>query len=491
LLAATFLLPAFLANGQHNCNAPGSSIRRNACLPAFQHTPVINTDISYQTLPFVFDGMLEGTEETHPRADTIYTYSTTNGNRRESFTYDALQQCLTELVQKWQGTQWENMFQTTYTYDANGNCLTEVLKEWQNNAWVNNKMTTNAYDPNGNNLTSKEQEWLISAWVNVALTTQSFDGSGNVISTIYSEWVNNAWENQSKTTYTYNAGGDPVQVLYQKWQANDWENYFLMSITYDGSGNIVAEVLKSWQSNSWINYIMMSMTYDGSGNMLTQLQQMWQTNVWEYKYLITFTYDANGNCLTEILKEWQGGGWVNNAHITNTYDSNSNLLNRVEEEYINNAWVNSTKLEYLYQPEKITANSYEWNGVMWSPYDAIINVTYMGYDLGGGQNAYSVEVIYSEFLGVEEHAAASISAMTLYPNPAAGLVSLRINTSLQGNCTLTLFDLSGRIIRVLFEGKSDQVENLTFDAGGLPPGMYLLELKSAGLIDRQKLSVIQ
>jgi len=325
--------------------------------------------------------------------------------------------------------------------------------------------------------------------VNVSLTTQVFDGSGNITSSIHSEWVSNAWEFHSKSSYTYNTGGDPVQMLYQVWQPSAWVNLLLLNFTYDGSGNNVTQVAQVWQSNSWINMLMISMTYDSSGNMLTQLQQVWQNNVWQNSTLITCTYDASGNCLIELLQEFQGSAWENYILTSFAYDSNSNLLSRIVQEFVNNAWVNWSRLEYLYQPGKITGNSYEWDGVMWSPIDALLEVTYMGDDLGGGHDAYCVEVIYSEIICQEENATASASVMVLYPNPATGRVSLSVNASLQDNLTLTLFDLSGRIIRVLFEGKADQAENLTFDAGDLPQGMYVVEVKSTLWCDRQKLII--
>ena len=99
---------------------------------------------------------------------------------------------LTVLGEQWQTNAWVNYKRDTYTYDANGNMLTELEEYWQG-SWVNSERWTYTYDANGNMLTRLDEQWQTNAWVNYYRWTYTYDANGNSITGKSEEWQGN-WQ---------------------------------------------------------------------------------------------------------------------------------------------------------------------------------------------------------------------------------------------------------------------------------------------------------
>lgn len=67
----------------------------------------------------------------------------------------------------------------------------------------------------------------------------------------------------------------------------------------------------------------------------------------------------------------------------------------------------------------------------------------------------------------------------VYPNPSTGPATLEIKTPLTENCTVRIFDMSGRFIALLHEGELLRgTHELSFDLLTEPSGMYLIQFSS-------------
>lgn len=84
------------------------------------------------------------------------------------------------------------------------------------------------------------------------------------------------------------------------------------------------------------------------------------------------------------------------------------------------------------------------------------------------------------------------SITDVYPNPASGLITIAFTLSDQADVTLQLFDMMGRhsatIAHEFFENK---INELTWDAGGLPPGIYFLKMQAGDESITKRITVIR
>ena len=68
------------------------------------------------------------------------------------------------------------------------------------------------------------------------------------------------------------------------------------------------------------------------------------------------------------------------------------------------------------------------------------------------------------------------SAISIAPNPANGLVTVRLTEKKEIVEGITLYSLSGQMLR---DWSGNGTDTLQVDTGSLPPGMYLLHVHSS------------
>ncbi len=119
---------------------------------------------------------------------------------------------------------------------------------------------------------------------------------------------------------------------------------------------------------------------------------------------------------------------------------------------------------------------YSNNGVVWicgtfgntgSAYRAFIAELYnpLGIEIGIEENGN----------GIGSNTLENI----LYPNPVMDLTNLKVELSSDTEVEMSLFDLQGKLVSILFNGKLYKGENkIQFNIGHLTPGSYILQLKS-------------
>lgn len=90
-----------------------------------------------------------------------------------------------------------------------------------------------------------------------------------------------------------------------------------------------------------------------------------------------------------------------------------------------------------------------------------------------------------------EDAAKESTLDEIYPNPASGTVTISFTLAEQGQVTIQVLDITGRYITTVakdvFEEGGGEVN---WDAGGLKPGIYFLNLKAGSYRITKKISVI-
>jgi hypothetical protein len=80
-----------------------------------------------------------------------------------------------------------------------------------------------------------------------------------------------------------------------------------------------------------------------------------------------------------------------------------------------------------------------------------------------------------------------------YPNPFNPSTTIRFAVEKSGWVTLRAFDLLGREVRLLFDGRAEAggMHQVTFDATGLTSGLYFVRLDSGGRVATQKVMLVR
>ena len=101
-----------------------------------------------------------------------------------------------------------------------------------------------------------------------------------------------------------------------------------------------------------------------------------------------------------------------------------------------------------------------------------------------GQNNVSAKFIYHEPAGLSVKPLESPSPISMYPNPATNLLTIDL-TAINESITLIVTDVSGReLINNQYPAGNDKIE---LPLEQLPRGMYLVGIKTASAIYREKL----
>ena len=112
-----------------------------------------------------------------------------------------------------------------------------------------------------------------------------------------------------------------------------------------------------------------------------------------------------------------------------------------------------------------------------------------------GGNCYStslpktIYLIYSTRIAGTGDDAASISAVTTYPNPSSGQFHVSFDCEKDQSCLISVYDLSGRMV---MEQNISAVQGnniVDINATSLISGMYLMRLSGDGFNEQLRLNI--
>lgn len=244
----------------------------------------------------------------------------------------------------------------SYSYNADGRIISELIEKWQDSQWIDSLLYAWTYDEYGREYTQLDQVWQDSQWVNDEFVSYGYDANGNASTVLTDKWQNSQWTNLTSTTYTY-----------------------------DSNGNALAKLLIYWQDSLWVKEYGERYIYDANGNMLTMLHELYDsTQTVYYSWQATFTYDANGNVLTETDQDI----YLRNLNYLNTcilyykykYDSSDHLIENLIFDSCNN---DTVRVDCTYDAHGDQTSESEWDG--YQPYLTLLqhDTTTYSYDSNG------------------------------------------------------------------------------------------------------------
>lgn len=247
--------------------------------------------------------------------------------------YDANNNLISELGQRWNGSSWMNSLLTTYSFDKNKNQTGITYLDWNGNTWINSYKITETFDENNNLRASLSQYGQVNDWVNYNQVTCSYNANNKITEYLYKSWRDNAWMNSRIETISYDANSTEISKIEQLWNGYEWMKYSLATYTCDANNNRINSLFQEWNGNNWVNYAQSIDTYDANHNLIIELGQRWYSSNWFNSSQRFRNYDADNNLVNELYQTWNGSTWSSNYENTNTYDANNFKINFLQKKW--------------------------------------------------------------------------------------------------------------------------------------------------------------
>lgn len=111
------------------------------------------------------------------------------------------------------------------------------------------------------------------------------------------------------------------------------------------------------------------------------------------------------------------------------------------------------------------------------------------------QSIFGLKYAKGTFVGVEEYKGGKTKKtpeLKLFPNPCSGLLNIEYSMQEAGEAEISIYDVTGRVVReIANEYFSTGHHNRTFDARGLPPGVYFIRLDAGNHSEIKKVIFIK
>lgn len=362
------------------------------------------------------------------------------------------------------GTRVEKADSTVnFLYDALSETLTPVA------------VTVNSYDKNFN----------LTTVISRSLPDRTFkfrqlfyyDENNNMIRYVYQLWNNNGWEDNLINERTYTNDGLPETEVFLRvgnsgtfaeYQRHFYENENGRTSRYlrqvkDASGN--------WYDFSYHNYV-----YDDMGRLTVLYGQYISSGLifWERTALYNFDGRVTDRFLSILRYNYslRQNVLTRELHEVSSYNKYGSVIERRNYGYTNNE-PRLRDVDSIYNsqlPAKYKAS------VCFKGKTLCVSVSQIDAILarGGTLGACPVEPEKETTAITVNNLNVPVSPnITLYPNPASELVTVKIGSQDYGNMTGYLMAADGRIVRSFTIENRDEV---TLDISQLRPGTYYLSL---------------
>jgi hypothetical protein len=169
------------------------------------------------------------------------------------------------------------------------------------------------------------------------------------------------------------------------------------------------------------------------------LDEQWTTGQWVNAYRSAYTYNANGNAALFIAEQWINSLWQPFNSSSSTLDSAGNYIG-----------ISGCKIIFHYKQTLLTS---------------------VFEDMG---------------------TPASFQLYQNYPNPFNPSTIIKYRLSTASHVRITIVDLLGREVRTLLnEQKSAGSYQVSWNASGVPSGVYFYRLQAGSFTETQKLILLK
>ena len=279
-------------------------------------------------------------------------------------TYSSDELLAEKLFQVWTiDSTWLDGLYFEYTYNEAGNLTEMVIQYWKPDSavWVNHFRKTQTYNDDGL-LTDINTFWWhcwAEEWVNHHHKIFTYDADILVADTVkIFHHMDEEWMDFLYNEFTYNeAGMKIVKTNYFKHMGmGEWLLNFRWNYAYDSTGALVTQITgQDWHAplEEWEDFNRYNYTYDVDGNVIYYLYEKWNhfDSTWKGIVQIDYFYDASGFLSQYVMqhKPMCLDEWANVKQAFFTYDADGNMIEKIVQLWNPEAedWVNFEKWEML------------------------------------------------------------------------------------------------------------------------------------------------
>jgi hypothetical protein len=388
---------------------------------------------------------------------------------------------------------WEPVRRETSEYNSNGLLSGVLYEDMVNGIWIPNSKLSYTYNAAGQLDTYLAAVYLDSISTILFLTNYSYQ-SGLVTEVLSQYKEDDSWINLNKVIYSYTPEGKNETMIYQLWRDTDWANWQRFNRLYDTHNRLTEFVNAEWDS-AWVNKTRYLFYYNSSDKVCEKVYELWTIN-WTKSEKEIYIYNEAGKTDTIIQQVWQDMEWNNSGLFINSYDIGWNRIEELFYQWNNLEWMQKGRLGFEYDAHNngIKADNYQWQSG-WIPATRYFFITYNNGLESISFNAKSVVVQYDIFTSAGQEEQSLLSKYLLsdnYPNPFNPSTTINFSVPEQLRVKITLFNILGREIRVLFNDIVPAGEHkLLFNAAGLSSGVYLYQMNAGNFKALKKMVIIR
>ena len=233
----------------------------------------------------------------------------------------------------------------------------------------------------------------------------------------------------------------------------------------------------------------------------SEIDETWSSGSSLYTYSDEILYTDSANEVQAIqYNTWNGAGWTNGNLTTNTYDSAGDLLTQLYQTYNGAAWANQTLVVYSNftaagsnLPQTQVNQVYDTTGTgsfqnvmqymyTYNSYGQMTESTGESYNVGGfwefasgDPQAFYYYDTYTPAVTSVKNVVNNGGDVNIYPVPAQNVVNVALTWNVAQSATISLFDMSGRVINTLTAPVGTQYTG-SLSVSNLADGMYVIRI---------------
>lgn len=304
------------------------------------------------------------------------------------------------------------------------------------------------------------------------------------------------YDSRTKRTYYYNNEGQDTTYIIEKWNpgSQTWYNLIRSDFVYDELGYISMATNYSWSidSSSWVNSSQATHTFSNQSVSDTSTYFEWLSDmeIWYPTYRSIRSYD-NSNII-EVKRQdclFPADNFGNTSRIVYVYD-NGLLMEEREQVWAGDHWRDKfiDLFTYVYDTllesqtmisYNIYNQSYDTGFRIITEYDSRplsikTSTQHWSSELSDFETSIQYLYYWSPFSSPDAIYEFDDLVFSIYPNPSAGIIQVKLIEPPIIDSKLIVFDLSGRVVLEKIINSKNEIVDLSSQANGT----YFLQIIS-------------